>query len=394
MVGGLTIIVRKGHDPQSLDKLLSLGPHTPMDAFKPIDCGDPAPANSRNMAEMLASLAASPGAESPEDWVDDGWRRKLPNGEGFHHRYDQTIAEGSWEFYALAPGLSLVTVDFVANQVFPRRHAYQDHLVLSAVLEGETRIEAGEVNGALSQGYCTLYGMQTNEGFETIYEPGKALKWVSVFLDRAHFEAVTGIKAAELPEPVAAFLSSGANLPVHNVPLSNAASLTCRQIVECPYKGSFRKSYLTAKAIELACHILFVVSESLDLGVTGAGLSSSDYRKLHRAMQMIERNIEEPFNMSDLSHAVGLTRQKLQLGFRLLYGDTVGRVRDKVRMDHALKLVRTSNTSMIEIAFSCGYEHPASFTRAFRAAFAMSPVNMRRLAREANAIGKLKTRRR
>ena len=73
--GGIQILVRKGHDPRSLDKLLRLGPHNGMDTFKPTSSDAPAlkaPANSRNMAEMLASLAASPGAEAPEDWVDDG----------------------------------------------------------------------------------------------------------------------------------------------------------------------------------------------------------------------------------------------------------------------------------------------------------------------------------
>ena len=61
---------------------------------------------------------------------------------------------------------------------------------------------------------------------------------------------------------------------------------------------------------------------------------------------------------------------------------------DKARMKHALHLVRSSDMSMIEIALETGYEHHASFTRAFRAAFGMTPVHTRRMAQQAKMLAR------
>jgi transcriptional regulator GlxA family with amidase domain len=51
-------------------------------------------------------------------------------------------------------------------------------------------------------------------------------------------------------------------------------------------------------------------------------------------------------------------------------------------MESALHLVRTTMLSMIEIGLEAGYEHPASFTRAFKAAFGVSPARMRRVSQQ------------
>ena len=61
-------------------------------------------------------------------------------------------------------------------------------------------------------------------------------------------------------------------------------------------------------------------------------------------------------------------------------------------MEHALTLVRESTLPLIEVALDSGYEHAASFTRAFKATYGMSPARMRRMARESVLLGKIHKR--
>lgn len=349
----------------------------------------------RSMQEMLHSIAceATDGAMR----AYDGWRHPMLAGSAFRHDYDADVARGSWEFYRLGPGLCVVVADIVAIAAIARTHRMQDQLVLSAVIEGEIVIDDawGATSGRIAHGHCTWYGMQGDAELHTIYEPGCPLKWVSVFIDRRELFAVTGLDADDLPGPIRDFVLHGGNLAPRSVPLSHAASLAVARIKDCPYQGGYRRTFLRAKALELACEVLFASAQPQEgEGLGAVSLAEADYDKLERAMQLIRDHLEEPFGIGELAARVGLTRQKLQLGFRLLHGDTVARVRDRLRMECALQLVREGATPMIDIAFETGYEHPASFTRAFKAAYGVSPMRMRRMAQDAGLIERLAGRRR
>jgi transcriptional regulator GlxA family with amidase domain len=164
--------------------------------------------------------------------------------------------------------------------------------------------------------------------------------------------------------------------------------------MECPFRNGFLTAFLKAKALELACLILFrLAGTAEEVALDGVRLSLSDQRKLKQAMTIIEGNLEATPDINELVAAVGLSRPKLQLGFRLLYGDTVARIRDKRRMERALKLVRSTSLSMIDIAAEIGYDHAASFTRAFRSAFGESPLRVRRMAQQSALLNKMEIER-
>jgi AraC-like DNA-binding protein len=351
------------------------------------------PSPTSSMEDMLATIRLQQASADGVTRVCDGWRHSLYSGAGFRHYYDADVAQGGWEFCQLGPGLSLAIVDMVAARSIPRRHSLGDHLVLSAVLAGTIPIsDPSGSDGKLANGYCTVYGLEAGSELETTYEADRPLKWVSVFIERhALFEA-TGLQPQDMPPRIGGFLLNGVTLPNCNVPLSQAALLAATQVMECPFKDGFRRAFLRAKALELACHILFILSNEISDDIVGASFSSSDYHKLRRAMQLIETNLDEPPNIAALAALVGMTRQKLQLGFRTVYGDTVARIRDKVRMERALALVSESTKPMIQIALETGYEHPASFTRAFKSTYGMSPARMRTIARQSASMACVEAR--
>jgi AraC-like DNA-binding protein len=346
----------------------------------------------RSLGNMLEALRTQIVKSEDSRRVDDGWRRTVVSGAGFRYDYDAEIAKGGWEFYELGRGLCLAIVDMVTSTAFPRRHGSPDYLVLSTVLEGGLRINdpCGE-QGELADGYCTIYGMPAGSEFETVCPPGKTVKWVSVFIERSRFLEATGLVEQDLPTRVRDFLN-GSTLPYHNVLLSRAASLAARQILECPFRDTFRSAFLTAKALELTCIILHTLSnEQVEDAVGGVGFSEQDHRKLQRAIGYLKNGLEEPPNVDELASLVGLSRQKLQFGFRSVCGDTVARIRDKMRMERALNMLRTTSVPVIDVALETGYEHPGSFSRAFKASYGVSPARMRRMAQESKLIKELKT---
>lgn len=312
----------------------------------------------------------------------DGWRQPMLASRGYRHIYDEQIAKGGFEFYALRPGLWLLSVDMLVCSTVPRRHSFANKLVCSAVLSGGIGInDASGVGGELANGYCTVYGMKDG-AFDTVYAPGDVLKWVSVIVDRERLVETLNLDPEELPDCVRDFVTAGGVISYRNVLLSGAASLAASQILECRFQGSSRAAFLTAKALELSCLCLFSLRDMHSDGLENPILTKQENAKIERARRALERSLDQPPAIEELAHAVGLTRQRLQQGFRQLYGTTVGQIRDTLRIEHALYLIRNTQMTMIDIGMEVGYEHPASFTRAFKTAYGVSPMQMRRMAKQ------------
>jgi AraC-like DNA-binding protein len=334
---------------------------------------------TRSMRDMLDSLSQR---DALDQYAGDGWRHLLPTGMGFRHCYDADVADGGWEFHALIPGLCLAITDMSPCCAIRRGHSLHDQLVLSAMLDGSIPIFGPSgVDGSFEPGFCTLYGMSEGAELKTFYQPGVPLRWISLFIDRHRFHALTRLSPDDLPATLRTFIDHGGNLPQQSIPLTRASRQVMTQIMGCPRNARFRHPYLTAKALELACSLLSVATRCMALETPDQPLTPQERMKLERAMRLLRQDFERPPSVTRLASQVGLSRQKLQYGFREVYGDTVAQVRDRLRMEHALALVRDSRAPMTDIALETGYEYLASFTRAFRNAFGMSPTEMRRASR-------------
>lgn len=337
---------------------------------------------SRGVDDMLRELGASSASPGQSARMSDGWRQPIAGGLGFRYEYDNSVATGGWEFYRLHNGICIALVQMTANRRIVRRHNTGDHVALSAVLDGNVLLTDDlSVEGELADGYCTVYGNGPDRPLETTYEPGEQLRWVTLYFERSSFFSLTGLVEADVPAEFAEYIRNGSAYACRNVPLSELASLTAHQLTTPPFPGTFRQSFMSAKALELACYILFGLSQP-ESELFGGRFEAEDHRRMKQAMAMIRDNIDAQISVHEIAEAVGMSRHRLQLGFRMIYGDTVGRIRDKLRMELALDLIRDSNLSMIEIALETGYEHAASFTRAFKAAFGISPIQMRKVAND------------
>lgn len=315
----------------------------------------------------------------------DGWRRPLGAGTGFRYSYNRDIGDGGWEFHYLSDAVSVVAADFKAAQSISRMHRLDDHLVFSAVLEGRIPISAPDApNAELTNGFCTVYGLARGEPLKTVYEPGRALRWVSVFLRRDKLQELCGLDGDAMPPMFRDFIVGGAPTGLRSVPLSGAARMAASQIFSCDYAGEIRRLYLTAKAIEIVCAALHALG-----GERGprdrSVLSRREVEKVWAARAIIERNLETPLGVPELARTVGLGRRKLQLGFQQAFNASVGQVCKQARLARAMAMVGDTDVPLIEIALECGYEHAASFTRAFKAAFGEGPARVRALLQERKA---------
>ncbi|MGD9159319.1 MAG: AraC family transcriptional regulator [Desulfobacteraceae bacterium] len=149
-----------------------------------------------------------------------------------------------------------------------------------------------------------------------------------------------------------------------------------KQVLECPYEGETRRLFYEAKSLELVALKLAEMGQKNPIKLSE--LSRKDLDRTREAYNILLTNLDHPPSLIDLGRLVGTNRNKLNRGFREIYGDTVFNVLRNARMARAWSLLEKTDLSLSEIAFSVGYNNQANFTTAFRKQFGKTPKTVRR----------------
>ena len=104
----------------------------------------------------------------------------------------------------------------------------------------------------------------------------------------------------------------------------------------------------------------------------GLRLGTRD-RRVTRAVDSMERNLEEPLPISRIAETAGLSERQLERLFRRDLKTTPGAYYARLKLERARNLLRQTMTPIIEIAISSGFGSAAAFSRAYRAQFGISP---------------------
>ena len=97
---------------------------------------------------------------------------------------------------------------------------------------------------------------------------------------------------------------------------------------------------------------------------------------LMRVNQLVQRGGEMP-GLKDLAKSLGISPSHLRARFRASCGVSIGRHLRRLRLEQACGLLRLGPQRVSEIAEHCGFSSIHAFSRAFRAAYGVSPLGYR-----------------
>ncbi|WP_167959115.1 helix-turn-helix domain-containing protein [Anaerosporobacter faecicola] len=106
-------------------------------------------------------------------------------------------------------------------------------------------------------------------------------------------------------------------------------------------------------------------------------LSASDLRSIVKAQEILTSNLQSPPTIEHLSELVFLNPQKLKAGFSYYYHMPIGQYITSLRMSMAVKLLRTTELSIAEIASQVGYPYTSNFIKIFRKTYHCTPLAYR-----------------
>ncbi|MEB3214409.1 MAG: AraC family transcriptional regulator [Leptolyngbyaceae bacterium] len=154
--------------------------------------------------------------------------------------------------------------------------------------------------------------------------------------------------------------------------ITPAMGLALEQILNCPYRGGLKQTYLESKSVELL--VLF-----LDQAIAEASepspihsLLPDDVERIHQAQQILTEKMDNPPSLTALARQVGLNDRKLKQGFRQVFKTTVFGYLHHCRMEKAQQLLQQQQTVAM-VAATVGYASPTAFNAAFRRKYGTNP---------------------
>ena len=109
-----------------------------------------------------------------------------------------------------------------------------------------------------------------------------------------------------------------------------------------------------------------------------AVLHSRSVKIFQEVNQFIYANLGEAFSIETLAEEVGVSASHLRLLVRTQIGMGLGHYINRIRINHAQRLLQDSDLPIKRIAFDCGFNSSQSFARAFRRATGVAPHRYRK----------------
>jgi len=92
---------------------------------------------------------------------------------------------------------------------------------------------------------------------------------------------------------------------------------------------------------------------------------------------IMEANFSYKLSMDAFAKLCGRSLSTFKREFKAIYGCPPGRWLTQKRLEHAKKLLTTSDKKINELIFECGFENASHFSRAFKAKYGITPLQYR-----------------
>jgi len=141
--------------------------------------------------------------------------------------------------------------------------------------------------------------------------------------------------------------------------------------------GLVRQLYLQGKAFEILTEQVKQYRDDKKDRIRQRLIRQSELYKIRACAEEIRTHLSEKIKLSELSKSVGMNENKVQAGFKLLYGSTVREFIIESRLSAARELLLTTDMSIGEIVINVGLSNGGYFSKQFRRRFGMTPGNYR-----------------
>lgn len=145
------------------------------------------------------------------------------------------------------------------------------------------------------------------------------------------------------------------------------------EILGCPYTDARRRLFLESKALEMITLSFDQLNPQKGKGFSGFDITPDSQNFIHEARDIMIADIKNPPCLKELCKMVGVNRTTLNQCFRKVYGVSIFDYLRTFRLEESLRLLKTGNQSVTQVALEVGYSQQGTFTREFKKYFGRNP---------------------
>jgi AraC-like DNA-binding protein len=286
--------------------------------------------------------------------------------------------EGSVEFYRLSSKANILIMDCTFRE--EREILVNDgsgvRLNFALTLDVLMQPDGRQPTHAATQSWRVINSVNQSDMLEK-FAAGTRHCWMTVHSEPEWLASLIGQSVADLPEllqPLPEFIN---RQPVNSA-FSNRPQLTgaVSDILNCELQGDLRISYMSARAQEMACLALHLLLEPA-ADVPSINLTARDRSAIEQIGIQLREQYRSPPSVEQLARGAGMNRNKLYYGFREIFGVSISKFIQSIRLEQAHNLLTTTDIALIDLADMTGFSHQSNFSTAVRNRYGRTPRAIR-----------------
>jgi AraC-like DNA-binding protein len=265
-------------------------------------------------------------------------------------------------------------IHFVVNEVHPLKFMYTIEGTLLHRFQHEDSIHT------INQYQNAIIASSYHNGHVLVFKANQSIKINSLEINRREFKIKMECHINNLENELKTlFKDTSSEIDFyHNGNYSLVISNLLTEMSELNATGFIRRTFLEGMAyLILSQQMLQYYDDKKD--VAGQRLlRSSELRQIHLLANNIESKISEVSTIENMAKEAGLNVNKLQEGFKMLYGSTVNNFVQKKRLDAAYNLLTNTDLTISEIVIAIGLSSKSYFSKIFKEKYDLSPSDFRK----------------
>lgn len=238
----------------------------------------------------------------------------------------------------------------------------------------ESRFDDDENLIKISDHEFLIAAPKNNETHSIIFSKEKNITMCYLEIDRLKFQQYFSFDLHDL-EPVFYKIFSDIH-GLQRISETGSFSLktadSIKEIQHCELKGFPRINFIGAKALEILSYMLARFMKENDRFGSNE-IKEKDRKAIEAAVKHIETNISKTGTVADLAQIAGVNTNKLQEGFKTVYGKTVNEYIRDIRLTKSLNMLTSGNKNVSEVVYELGLSSRSYFSKIFKAKYGISP---------------------
>lgn len=203
----------------------------------------------------------------------------------------------------------------------------------------------------------------------------KPIRWISILFFASIVRVVP--EGSKLLYPFYAVLAVSPYIPAESACAQAVQDLACRAVLEQEERKVGWEARQFALFIDILVHLLRHSSQH-----PSAELVLEIDDGMFRAIEYILKHFTEDIDMNDVVRLTGRQRTHFYTKFKAVTGVTPNQFIHRLRMQVAMYLLGSTDKSVTDIAFECGYQSIHYFIKHFNQFKNMSPREFRKFVQQ------------